>query len=108
MRKLINRSFPFLFLVMVACATMPQTFNEKLGFGYGTVAEIREVTAGLLESNVITVEDAENVQKQADNLRSGLDIARAMRDDPQADADSKLNSVIMGLKGLQVYLRSQK
>ena len=108
MRKLVRRVAPFLLLIVVACATMPQSFNEKLGYGYGTVTEVREVATTLLEADVITAQDAENVQAQADNFRAGLDIARSMRDDPQADADSKLEAVIAGLKGLQTYLKEKQ
>lgn len=108
MKRALLISTALAFLFVVACATMPKAFNEKLGTGYATVTEVRDLTTSLLENNVITADNAQNVQTQADNFRTGLDIARTMHTQADPGADTKLSSVLTGLTALRDYLRSPK
>lgn len=108
MKRSVRYSALSFALILVACATMPKAFNEKLGSGYATVTEVRETTTTLLEADQISVQNAENIQKQADNFRLGLDIAREMHLQAKPGSDSKLDSVISGLTALRAYVRNPK
>lgn len=92
-----------LLVALSACATF-KTFNEKVALGYTTVTQVRDTTKTLLESDHISVNDAQNVQKQADNVREGIDIAREMKANDTPGADNKLQSVSVALKALKKYL----
>lgn len=102
MRKL---AFLPIFLVLAACAAMgvptPSTFNERLAAGYVSVTGVRSSTTILLNGGVIGSSDAENVQKQADVAREGLDVARTL---PAMDAENKLQSALLVLQAAQSYL----
>lgn len=88
-----------------ACATIsPKTFNEKLAAGYVSVTSIRQLGATLVASKAITPDDGENVLKQTDNARAGLDLARAMGPDAGTD---KLAATLTVLTGLQTYLNAK-
>lgn len=108
MKRLARYSALSFVVILVACATMPKAFNEKLGTGYSTVTEVRETAITLLSADQISVQDAENIQKQADNFRLGLDIAREMHRNQQAGDAAKLDSVVAGLTALRAYIRSPK
>lgn len=98
-------------MIVVGCASLgvptPQTTNERLLAGYGTVTEVRATATDLLVAKKINVDDAKNVQAQADNLRAGLDVSRTLvATDPKA-ADTKLTATIAGLTALRTYLTSK-
>lgn len=102
---------PFYVLVLVlmcACQALgiatPQTFNERLAAGYVTVTGIRESTGTLLVAGKISAGDAQNVQGQADNARTGLDLARQIHATNPPAGDAKLDAVVTGLAALQAYL----
>ena len=82
----------------------PETFNQRLAVSYSTVTTIRQTALTLLQAKKISVADARHIQEQADNARSGLDIARAMRADDPKGADNKLESVRTALAALNAYL----
>lgn len=95
-----------------ACAVLgvptPESFNERAAAAYATTAAVRDSATDLLVAGRISVEDAENVQAQADNVRAGIDIARlAYAGDPPA-AEDRLNAAIRILSALDVYLRSRE
>lgn len=95
-------------MLLVACETIglpvPNTFNEKLATGYVTVTTVRTKTTALLGYGVITIREAENIQKQADTVREGLDIARSLHDQyPQAGKD-KLEATLLILNTLNNYV----
>lgn len=86
----------------------PQTFNEKLAVGYSTVTAIRNTATTLLVAKKLSVEDAQNVQTQSDNLRSGLDIANKVHALDAAAGNDKLAAVQTALVALQAYLASKQ
>lgn len=92
-------------LVLSGCASLgmpaPQTFNERLAAGYVSATSIRMSATTLLNGSVITSGDAENLQKQADVAREGLDIARAL---PALQAEDKLQATLVILQAAQTYL----
>lgn len=94
-----------------ACATLgleqPKSFNERLAAGYATLTTARDSAGTLLAAGKITAPDAQQIQNQCDNVRSGLDIARNIHaKDPQA-ADAKLTAVLAGLNALSAYLQTR-
>lgn len=94
--------------MLVSCASIlgvnPKTFDERLAAGYVSVTTIRKTGAILVTAKAITANDGQNIQDSANNVRSGLDIARQLHDVlPQAGED-KLTSTLVILNGLQQYL----
>lgn len=92
-----------------ACDSVPKpkTFNESAAVAIVTVTQVRETATALLVAKKITVEDARNVQKQADNARSGIEVARALyKADPFA-GQMELSTVVKGLTILQQYLTTR-
>jgi hypothetical protein len=79
-----------------------------LAVGYVSVTTVRESALTLLRAEAITVEDAENVQAQADNARAALDIARGLRSVDFEAADQRLASALVILEALQRYLDGRK
>ena len=70
-------SIVLLFFGCTALGLAPaKSFDQQLAYGYSTVASIRQSAANALTTGVIKVEDAEQVQKLADQARAGLDVAR--------------------------------
>lgn len=100
-----------LLLILTACAALgvpkAETFHQKLAGGYTTVAAARDTTATLLSAGRITAADAQNIQNQCDNLRSGLDVARSLHASDPAIGDDKLAAIITGLNTLSAYLASR-
>lgn len=105
MRKLAI--IPFL-VILAACASLgmptPKTFNERLAAGYVSVTGVRTSALTLLNGGVIRSDDAQNVQKQADVAREGLDVARTL---PSLEAESKLSATLLVLQAAQSYLCSK-
>lgn len=96
----------YLFLLLaVGCATLglptPQSFNERLLAAYTGVTAVRDGGDKLIVARKISSADAENVQKQADNVRQGLDLAASMKD--PVLAANKLNTTVAILTALQTY-----
>ncbi len=107
-RRLQLYSLPLVLLLLSACASLglqtPKTFNERLAAGYVSVTAARDTAATLLTAGKITAGDAQNVQQQADNARSGLDIARSVHETNPAAGDDKLTAILAGLNALSAYL----
>lgn len=103
---------PLLFLTLIllsSCAYLgiPQaeTFNAKLATGYITVTSVRETTTSLVSADAISPQDAANIQRTADAVRSGLDIAKTLG---AGAGDDKLASSLILLTELQKYVNSKK
>lgn len=99
-------------VVLGGCAVLggptPETFNQKLAVGYSTVTAVRSTATQLLIAKKIGSGDAQNVQKQADAAREGLDVAREMSKVDFKAADVKLSTVTSTLQVLQRYLVSKQ
>jgi hypothetical protein len=98
-------------MLLSACAALgvltPQTFNEKEAAAISTVTAIRETALSLLQANKITVEDAKNIQTQADNARQAIVIADQIHAaNPEAGSD-RLTAIITGLTAIQAYLATR-
>lgn len=83
----------------------PETFSEKLAYAYSTLATVRTGAANALNSKLIKVEDAEHVQRVADDVRAALDTAKAINASGDlTTAMGKLNAATVLLKSAQNYL----
>lgn len=93
--------------IMASCAGFapkPETFNERMAAGLATVTLVRETTTSLLAADTITVDDAQNVQDQANNARAALDLAERLKAIDFTAADAKLETTRLILRGLRNYL----
>lgn len=108
-----NRAVQFVWtmlfaLTLAACANIgvpaPETFNQNLAVAVALNTEVRNTAAAALSTNKISVADAENVQKQADTARDGLNVARGLSGTDLTGANNKLAATTAILKALQAYL----
>lgn len=110
-QRQLQFSLPFLLLLLSACAQLglqsPKSFNDKLATGYVTITAARDSTATLLTSGKITAADAQQIQTQCDNARSGLDIARSVHATSPEAGDEKLTAILAGLNALSQYLATR-
>jgi hypothetical protein len=90
------------FIALAGCTTT--NFNDKLAGGYQSVTAVRATTTTLLTSKIIDAKDAQNVQNVANEVRTGLDIARDIHVTNPALGDDKLASALTILQSVQKYL----
>ena len=114
MKKFFSLHLLFAFALVLAvsgCAQMglatPQTFDDRLGVAYGTVTAVRDAATTLVNADKITAADAQNVQDQANNARTGLDLAKSFRTTNPDLAQTKMATAIQVLAALQSYLTSR-
>ena len=105
-------SWLVLAVLLNACGIMgqlsPETFNQKLEGGYRTAETIVRSTSILLNAQKINSADAENLGKEVDVGKQGLDISREIHtSDPQAGSD-RLIATLAGLRALEAYLRTKE
>jgi len=97
-----------LLALVVGCAALgsatPDTFNQKLAVAVASVSEVRGTAVTLLAAKKISVDDAKNIQAQADVAREGLNVARGMSGTNLSDATTRLEVANTALKALQAYL----
>jgi hypothetical protein len=93
MRRLATVYLAFIMLVGCAALGVPQlkSFGDRLAAGYTTVTGARQFNTTLLNGQRISSSDAENVQKQLDAAREGLDVASTLTG---LDAENKLQSTL--------------
>lgn len=98
-------------VVLCACQVLglatPKTFNQQLATGYGTATVVLQTADTLLKDGKITSQDASNVEIQADNLKTALDIARQTYATDQATAGDKLAAALTALQALTNYLQTK-
>ena len=70
----------YMLALLAACTAMPQTFDERLAYGYSLNTEVRSSAALALRRQEITREEGQNVLETTDKAREFLDIAAAGRD----------------------------
>lgn len=97
MRKplVIHTALYAVLLLLAGCASLGvpplKSFGDRLAAGYVTVTGARQFNTTLLNGQRISSNDAENVQKQLDTAREGLDVASTLTG---IDADNKLKSTL--------------
>lgn len=102
----------FLIALLAGCAQLglvpAKSFDQQVAYGYSTVASVRASTATALNSGLIKVEDAKQVQALADQARTGLDGARgAWSVGDTKTAMGRLQLANSVLTQLAVYLQAR-
>ena len=111
----VNAFYAVLTLVILAClsgcaslgAPSPQTFNEREAAAVTAIIHVRTTAVTLLNAGKISVDDARNVQEQADNARAALVIASAIHATDPAQAENRLAAIVTGLSAISSYLASR-
>ncbi|HEY4354886.1 MAG TPA: hypothetical protein VGN16_03990 [Acidobacteriaceae bacterium] len=108
----LKYALPLLLMLAAGCASLgvpvPQDFNEKSSAALTTVTGVRQTNLVLLQAHKITRDDGQNIQDQANNLRSAIDVARSIHSTQPGAADDKLTATITALEALKVYVESRK
>lgn len=104
--------FLALCMLLTACAqlglTPAETFDQKLAYGYSTVAAVRTSSADALNAGKITVPDAQRALVVTDTARAALDAAGdANRAGDASTAIGKLTLATALLTQFQQYLQSK-
>jgi hypothetical protein len=99
-------------LLIAGCAQLglqlPQTFDQKLAYAYGTHTAVQKAAAASLNAKEITSDEAKQVLKLSDESRMLLDAAAAASAGGDiSSADGKLLLATSILTQLQSYLRSK-
>ena len=99
--------------LLAACTQLglqaPQTFSQKLAYGYSTLASVRTTAAHALDAKQITVADAKQVLDLSDQARALLDAAgMAQGTGDLSTAASKLALATTILTQLQTYLAAHQ
>ncbi len=114
MKTLRSNFFAMLVMCMLltACAQVglapAESFDQKLAYGYSTVAAVRTSAADALKSGTITVSDAKQALVITDTARTALDAAsEANGHGDTTTAIGKLAMATAMLTQLQQYLQSK-
>lgn len=112
MKTIRNLFAAFALAILAGCAGLgvpsPETPAERIAVTVVSVTAVRQSAHTLLVARKITPDDAENVQRQADNVIAGAQIARAMLAVDPAAADAKLQQTRQVLLALQAYLAARE
>lgn len=112
MRLIQTLAAALLAVLLVACTSLgapaPQTLNERIAVTVTAVTAVRQSTTTLLTAQKLSVQDAENIQRQADNVVAGAQIARTLAGVDPAAADAKLQQTRQVLLALQAYLATKE
>jgi hypothetical protein len=97
--------------LLIGCTQMgmvtPQTFNQKVAAAITSVTSVRQTATVLLNAGKISVDDARNVQAQADSAMSAVAIARQIADKDPAAGQTKLTAALTILQALDTYLATK-
>jgi ABC-type branched-subunit amino acid transport system ATPase component len=108
--RAVKYAYALLLLALVACAAIeaPKSFNDRLAYGYASVAASRNTAASMLERGRITKDEAKQVQALADQSRAGLDIARGMAGKGDIKgAEGQLQLALTVLTQVEAYLKGK-
>lgn len=114
MKSIRSKFFAILAMCMMltACAQVglapAETFDQKLAYGYSTLAAVRISSADALKTGAITVSDAKQALVITDTARASLDAASAANGAGDVStAIGKLQAATALLTQLQQYLQSK-
>jgi hypothetical protein len=98
-----------LVLALAACAAIeaPKTFNERLAYGYASVAASRNTAASMVERGRISQDEGKKVQALADQARAALELSKGLFDKGDLrGAEGQLQLALTVLTQLEAYLKS--
>lgn len=97
---------------LAACGSLglatPETPAQRIAATVVSVTAVRQSAQTMLVAKKITPDDAENIQRQADNVIAGAQVARSMLGVDPAAADAKLQQTRQVLLALQAYLAARE
>lgn len=109
MRKVLLTSFVLLLAGCAALGVPPaNTFNKRTVVANATIESAAKTVVKLYEGGKLTAADA---NKQTENLQLAADTidgAVAIYHTNPAEAETRLQAVILGLQTLEAYLRSKQ
>jgi predicted negative regulator of RcsB-dependent stress response len=97
-------------LVILGCQAIeaPKSFNERLAYGYASVAASRNTAASMVERGRITKDEGKKVQALADQARAALELSKGLFDKGDLrGAEGQLNLALTVLTQLEAYLKGQ-
>lgn len=108
----MTKAIPILLALLIAgCATVPQTTGQAVYATYGLYVTVAQSTADALEANLITVEQAKQIQSTLAEVRPRIDTAmrlvRSGLDIPDNRIEA-LRAVQQILLQVQQHLRAVK
>jgi hypothetical protein len=99
-------------VVLSGCGTIlpptPQTTAERVAVTITSVTAARQTASALLTAGKISAADADNLQKQADNVRDATIVVRQLLTVDPAAADAKMQQTRTLLLALQTYLAAKE
>ena len=102
----------FLAMCVASCAQFgvpqPETLAQRIAVTVTGATAARQTTLTLLQAKKLTPDDAENIQRQADNVIAGAQVARTLIGTDPAGADAKLQQTRAVLIALQAYLATRE
>lgn len=97
-----------LVIFIVACAAIgsvqPQDFADKLTSGYAMTSAMRDSAVNLLNAQKISSAEFQEINAQLGTVRASLDVVRVQSVLEPAQANTKLDTIRLGLSALQSYL----
>lgn len=111
MRKLAITKVFIVSALLSGCAALgiptPQSFEDKVAVGYGTVETVAVMTKTLARKDAISKKDALNVYETAKSAKEGLDFAVSVHDTLPDVAETKLEVTLLILNKLNSYLEER-
>lgn len=105
-------AFVAIISLFTACAQLgiaaPQSLAEKVTVTVTAVTGVREAANTLLVAKKISVQDAENIQKQANAVREAAELALQIGATNPAAGETKLTQARSALAALQAYLAAKQ
>ena len=98
-------------LLLVGCVALqaPQSFDERLAYGYAGVAAARSTATAMLERGRLTVAEARDAQGMADTTRTALDVARgSYKAGDISTATGQLDLALKALVALEGFLKAKE
>ena len=100
-----------LILLLAACVAMeaPKTFNERLAYGYASVAAAADTASSMVERGRLTKEQGRQALSLVDQARTALDASGAFYAKGDiGTAQGQLELALSVLVQLESYLKAQE
>lgn len=95
-------------LVIVGCQALglatPRTFEQQYATGVSACTAALTTADTLMKAHKLQPKDAQNVEKQVDNVKEALDIANTIHATDAATGNNKLAAALGALQAVQTYL----
>lgn len=102
---------PLLGLLLAACVAMeaPRSFNERLAYGYASVAASADTAASMVERGRLTKEQGKQALSLVDQATAALDLSRAAYSKGDiSTAQGQLDLALTVLTRLEAFLKENQ